>query len=132
MTPTCVRAVTCWAIVVCTGVLTRADGVKGDLLTALRSSDTPWAQLSTMDSDAYASGEALFALGVSGLAATDAAYQRGLKYLLRTQLDDGRWFVRSRAFGFQPYFESGFPHGRDQFISASATAWAAMALAGAL
>jgi ankyrin repeat protein len=101
-------------------------------VAALQRPDGGWAQLSTMDSDAYASGEALYALGVSGLAATDAAYQRGLKYLLRTQLDDGSWFVRSRAFGFQPYFESGFPHGRDQFISASATAWAAMALAGAL
>jgi len=29
----------------------------------------------------------------------------------------------------QPYFESGFPHGRDQFISAAATNWAATALA---
>jgi len=30
---------------------------------------------------------------------------------------------------FQPYFESGFPHGDDQWISAAATSWAAMALA---
>ena len=52
-----------------------------------------------------------------------------MAYLLRTQLEDGTWFVRSRAFGFQPYFESGFPHGRNQFISAAATSWAAMALA---
>jgi hypothetical protein len=29
----------------------------------------------------------------------------------------------------QPYFESGFPHGRNQFISAAGTNWAAMALA---
>jgi hypothetical protein len=29
---------------------------------------------------------------------------------------------------FQPYFESGFPHGHDQWISAAATAWATMAL----
>jgi hypothetical protein len=56
-------------------------------------------------------------------------YQKGVGYLLRTQLEDGTWFVRSRAFGFQPHFESGFPHGTDQFISVSATAWAASALA---
>jgi hypothetical protein len=31
----------------------------------------------------------------------------------------------------QPYFESGFPHGHDQWISQSATAWAVMALAAA-
>ena len=39
---------------------------------------------------------------------------------------------RSRAPEFQPYFESGFPYGHDQWISASATAWATMALAQAM
>jgi hypothetical protein len=28
----------------------------------------------------------------------------------------------------QPYFESGFPHGKSQFISSAATCWATMAL----
>jgi hypothetical protein len=37
--------------------------------------------------------------------------------------------VHSRAVPFQPFFESGFPHGADQFISAGATSWAAIALA---
>ena len=50
-------------------------------------------------------------------------------YLLETQLEDGTWFVRSRGFAFQPYFDTGFPHGRNQFISAAATSWAAIALA---
>ena len=50
------------------------------------------------------------------LSPRSSAYQNGVSYLLRTQLEDGTWFVRSRAFGFQPYFESGFPHGTDQFI----------------
>jgi hypothetical protein len=59
----------------------------------------------------------------------NGVYEKGVAYLLRTQLEDGTWFVRSRAFGFQPYFESGFPHGTDQFISVSATGWAAIALA---
>jgi hypothetical protein len=36
--------------------------------------------------------------------------------------------VRSRAIPIQPYFESGFPHGRDQFISAAAANWATTAL----
>jgi hypothetical protein len=27
--------------------------------------------------------------------------QRGTSFLLRTQLEDGTWFLRSRAFGFQ-------------------------------
>jgi hypothetical protein len=85
-----------------------------------------------MAPDAYAAGQALYALQVGGVPVAGDAYRRGVAYLLRTQLEDGTWFVRSRAFGFQPYFESGFAHGRDQFISASATAWAAIALAYAL
>jgi hypothetical protein len=28
----------------------------------------------------------------------------------------------------QPYFESGFPHGDDQWISQAATAWATVGL----
>ena len=105
---------------------------QGGRVTALQRPDGGWAQMPAMASDAYATGEALYALRVSGMPPASAAYQRGATYLLRTQLDDGTWFVRSRAFGFQPYFESGFPHGIDQFISASATAWAAIALAHTL
>ena len=98
-------------------------------LTALQRGDGGWAQLPTMGSDAYATGQALYALHAGGLSSQDSVYQRGVAYLLRSQLEDGTWFVRSRAFGFQPYFETGFPHGVDQFISASATAWAVLALA---
>jgi hypothetical protein len=36
--------------------------------------------------------------------------------------------VKSRAMKIQPYFESGFPHGHDQWISQAGTAWAMMAL----
>ena len=59
----------------------------------------------------------------------DAAYQKGVKFLLATQAADGSWHVASRAAKFQPYFESGFPYGHDQWISSMATGWAANALA---
>jgi hypothetical protein len=36
--------------------------------------------------------------------------------------------VTSRSTPVQPYFESGFPHGKDQFISIAASNWATMAL----
>jgi len=101
-------------------------------LRALQRADGGWGQLSTMGSDAYATGQALYALQASGVRPRDRVYQRGITFLLRTQLEDGTWFVRSRAFGFQPYFETGFPHGVDQFISASATSWAVIALSPAL
>jgi hypothetical protein len=86
-----------------------------------------------MKSDAYATGQALHALQAgAGIPATHEAYRKGVAFLLRTQPEDGTWYVRRRGFGFQPYFESGFPHGRDQFISAAATSWAVIALAGAI
>jgi squalene cyclase len=92
--------------------------------------DGGWGQLTTLPSDAYATGQALIALheGVE-LSPRTPAYERGVQYLLRTQLADGSWFVASRSFPLQPYFSTGFPHGRSQFISVSATSWATMALA---
>lgn len=99
-------------------------------LLAEQRPDGGWAQLPTLSSDAFATGQALAALAQSGaLAVAGAAYQRGTQYLMSTQLADGSWYVKRRALPIQPYFESGFPHGRDQFISAAATNWAATALA---
>ncbi len=74
----------------------------------------------------------LYALTTAGLMSiTDPVYQKGVDYLLRTQAADGTWRVRSRSIWLQPYFESGFPYGQDQFISTAGTAWASMALAAA-
>jgi hypothetical protein len=102
-----------------------------DLLREQRS-DGGWGVLPSLASDAFATGQALVALKEAGaLAATDPAYQRGVEFLLSTQLEDGSWYLRSRSIPFQPYFESGFPHGHDQWISAAATNWAAMALVAA-
>jgi ankyrin repeat protein len=101
-------------------------------LQRMQHRDGGWSQLPTMQSDAYASGQALYALRAAGSSASVGAYRKGVRYLLRTQLEDGTWHVRSRAIGFQPYVDSGFPHGPDQFISAAATAWAVIALSHAL
>jgi ankyrin repeat protein len=88
-----------------------------------------WSQLPSMGSDAYATGEALYALQASGQAmAAEAACRQGVRYLLRTQAPDGSWHVKTRSLPVQPYFESGFPYGHDQWISAAGTAWASMAL----
>jgi ankyrin repeat protein len=99
-------------------------------LVATQRDDGGWAQTASMPSDAYATGQALVALRESGAVAGDAAaYRRGLEYLLRTQIDDGSWVVETRAIPIQAYFESGFPYGVNQWISAAATAWATTALA---
>ena len=56
---------------------------------------------------------AVKAVHPSGLSPKSATYPREgcLRFFFRTQLEDGTWFVRSRAFGFQPYFESAFRTG---------------------
>ena len=85
-----------------------------------------------MTSDAYATGQALVALSESGSATlTNRAYKKGIEFLLRTQAEDGTWFVESRSVPIQAYFESGFPYGVHQWVSAAATAWATTALAQA-
>jgi hypothetical protein len=101
-------------------------------LITLQRQDGGWGPNRNLPSDAYATGEALWALKESGvLAASDLVYQHGVKYLLSTQWKDGSWYVRSRSPKFQPYFQSGFPFDHDQWISSAATAWAVIALAPA-
>lgn len=99
-------------------------------LLAQQRSDGGWAQLATMQSDAFATGQSLVALHrAGGMPTSDPAYQRGVQFLLKTWKPDGSWYVQSRSFPFQKQFESGFPYGKDQWISAAATSWAVMALA---
>jgi hypothetical protein len=97
-------------------------------LIATQQADGGWAQLPSLRSDAYATGEALVALREAGLLLDDTACRKGVQFLLRTQLADGSWFVGTRSHPTQIYFESGFPHGADQYISAAATNWATQAL----
>lgn len=95
-------------------------------------SDGGWPQIETLGSDAYSTGQILVALNQTGYSTESNAYRKGIAYLLRTQLPDGSWHVRSRrrdeVTQGQTYFETGFPHGRDQFISYAGSAWATLAL----
>jgi ankyrin repeat protein len=102
-------------------------------ILALQQSDGGWRQRDEFSSDAYATGETLYTLAAAGgVVPNDPVYQKGVKFLLSTQAADGSWHVVSRAPKFQVYFESGFPYGGDQWISAWATGWASMALAQAI
>ena len=103
-----------------------------DLIRSQRA-DGGWAQLPGLESDAYATGQALYALRIGGGMSPDhETYRKGVSNLLQTQLSDGTWLVRTRSYPVQPYFESGFPHGPDQWISAAATSWATLSLTLAL
>ena len=97
-------------------------------LLATQREDGGWSDIGSMDSNAYATGRALFALQTARLSSSGPAYVRGVRYLLDTQQDDGSWHVKTRALAFQPYFETGFPHGVDQTISAASSSWTTMAL----
>jgi ankyrin repeat protein len=91
-----------------------------------------WSQLPALEPDAYATGLSLVALNEAGIRVDDRVYRRGVEFLLGTQYPDGAWLVRTRSFPVQPYFESGFPFDRHQWISAAGTAWAAQAIARTL
>jgi ankyrin repeat protein len=111
-------------------------GESAEMLTCLIRSlrqeqrkDGGWAQLPTLESDAYATGEALYTLAqFMKDPLTDPAWRRGLRFLLERQEDDGTWHVARRTFPFQPTMNSGFPHHRDSWISSAATSWAVLAI----
>ena len=110
----------------------RAIEAAATALESLQRPDGGWSQLPTLPSDAYATGVALFALSEAGVSVKLPMYQAGLKYLLATQAADGTWHVKSRSLEFQPYFESGYPYGHDQWISAAGASYASLALAAAV
>ncbi len=105
----------------------RAPFVKA--LKAAQNEDGSWSQIPNVRADAYATGEALYALHVSGGVPTnDPVYQKGVQWLLRNQLADGSWFAPTRAVPVQPHTFESFPNGWHQFISDAASCWATMAL----
>ncbi|MFK7778273.1 MAG: hypothetical protein QM501_09140 [Gimesia sp.] len=98
-------------------------------LIQTQNADGGWSQLPTMKSDAYSTGTTLVALLRSNQVRTDhPAMIRGIQYLIDTQQPNGSWKVTSRAKPFQTYFETSYPHGKDQFISVTASSWATVAL----
>jgi N-acyl-D-amino-acid deacylase len=100
---------------------------------ARQRADGGFAQRDGLPSDAYATGMTLWTLANAGVIKPDHdAYRKGVRFLLGTQSADGSWHVVSRATTFQIYFESGFPYGRDQWISTMGTGWASAALSLAL
>ncbi len=102
---------------------------QAEKLLATQHKDGGWSQLDSLATDAYATGQALYALNQCGyLPVSAAAYQAGIDFLLQTQYADGSWRIKSRTLPGVPYVNSGFPHGDDQFISAAGSNWATMAL----
>ena len=114
----------------------RADVVSaGRDLQNLQRAGGGWAQLPAYPPDAYSTGEALFALHEAGLA-SDLRWRRGIEFLVATQAADGTWHVRTRMISpaevSPPYFTTGFPYKKDEYLSYAASSWATLALVAGL
>jgi hypothetical protein len=69
-----------------------------DELFALQREDGGWSQtVPNWESDAYATGQSLYALGQLGYTAERPEIQRGIDFLVSTQLADGTWPMLSRS-----------------------------------
>lgn len=110
---------------------TKKDAVRVAIreLAENQRADGGWSDSPTLGSTAFATGLALAALREAGVAVSDAVYRKGVAYLLKTQLADGSWHVKSRSVPSQECLDDGFPHGPDRWLSTAATHWATMALA---
>ena len=110
------------------------DKVKavGKAIVERQRDDGGWGQTAEMPSDAYATGQTLFLLLESGHDPSALEIRKGLDFLMKTQGKDGSWHVATRSKPVQVYFDNGDPHGKDQFISISATSWAVAALSRSL
>jgi N-acyl-D-amino-acid deacylase len=117
--------------------VTQASFRSSDALWRLQNPDGGWGQRFGDDSDAYATGLSLIVLANTdndyqvGRVFGQHRYQRAIQWLIDNQLEDGSWYVSSRANPVQDFFDNGDPHETDQFISIMATGWATAALCNA-
>jgi len=75
-----------------------------DRLLARQNSDSGWRQTNEMPSDAYATGQALYALSFTGVKSDREVIRRVVSFLVATQRDDGAWPMASRGHpGEEPY-----------------------------
>lgn len=112
------------------------EGVKRVLLR-IQNMDGGWGSLDRGPSDAYSTGEVLYALAENeNNPMADPAWRRAIDFLVRTQQKDGSWHVHTRLHPPAPlspeYFESGYPYEHDQYISIMGASWAVIALANSL
>jgi hypothetical protein len=67
-----------------------------DRIRARQNADGGWSQTTEMPSDAWATGQALYAMAHAGLHSDDSAVERGQAFLVKSQRDDGSWPMTSR------------------------------------
>jgi squalene-hopene/tetraprenyl-beta-curcumene cyclase len=106
--------------------LGRPDSEWKPLEQQLRSAqheDGGWSQLKLAPSDAYATGQALYALAEAGVTQDDAAVRKAQAFLAKTQREDGAWAMTSRAI-----MGNGKVATKFEPITHAGSAWAVMGL----
>jgi squalene cyclase len=96
-----------------------------DELLALQRADGGWSQtVPELKSDAFATGQTLYALSLAGLTAERPEIRRGVDFLVATQKPDGSWPMTSRST------PNGEPGGAKLLtpITCAASSWATLGL----
>jgi squalene-hopene/tetraprenyl-beta-curcumene cyclase len=92
-------------------------------LRGTQSADGGWGQTKEAKSDAYATGQALYALAEAGVKPGDEALRKGQSFLAKTQREDGGWPMVSRTI-----MRNGKPPTNLDPITHAGSAWAVMGL----
>jgi squalene-hopene/tetraprenyl-beta-curcumene cyclase len=92
-------------------------------LRSAQNADGGWGQLKKANSDAYATGQALYALAEAGVKPDDEAVRKAQSFLAKTQREDGAWTMVSRAI-----MRDGKPPKNLEPITHAGSAWAVLGL----
>ena len=95
-----------------------------DQLRKVQNIDGGWGQTKGAKSDAFATGQALYALIEAGMKPGDEAIKKAQSYLTKTQGPEGSWPMDSR-----PNPRDGKPAKNVAPITNAGSAWAVMGLA---
>jgi hypothetical protein len=79
-----------------TGALPKSVPPGVAALLQRQHADGGWGQEKDLPSDAYATGQALYALSLAGVANDQEGIRRGVAFLIATQKEDGSWPMKSR------------------------------------
>jgi squalene-hopene/tetraprenyl-beta-curcumene cyclase len=92
-------------------------------LRGAQAADGGFGQVPKAKSDAYATGQALYALAEAGVKPDDEAVRKAQSFLAKTQREDGGWAMVSRAV-----MRDGKPPKNLEPITHVGSAWAVMGL----
>jgi squalene-hopene/tetraprenyl-beta-curcumene cyclase len=92
-------------------------------LRSAQNADGGWSQIKEAKSDAYATGQALYALAEAGVKPDDEAVRKAQSFLAKSQREDGSWAMVSRAI-----MRDGKPPKNLEPITHAGSAWAVMGL----